>query len=193
MKSMLRLTAAALLLAGFGPAQAVEFNQTDLARSSVKFVSKQMNVPVDGSFRKFTAQIKFDPATPAQATTQLELDLASIDAGSKDANDEVAGKLWFNTKQFPTARFVSSSVKALGGDRYEVLGKMTIKGRTQDVSAPFTVKATGNRAAFDGAFTLKRTDFAIGEGMWADFGTVANEIQIKFHFEAAATAPAAKK
>ena len=38
----------------------------------------------------------------------------------------------------------------------------------------------------DGAFVLKRADFAIGEGSWSDFGTVANEIQIKFHFLAKA-------
>jgi polyisoprenoid-binding protein YceI len=70
---------------------------------------------------------------------------------------------------------------------------MTIKGKTQDVSAPFTFKAAGSRASFDGAFVLKRADYNIGEGMWADFGTVANEIQVKFHFEAAAATPVAKK
>jgi polyisoprenoid-binding protein YceI len=59
---------------------------------------------------------------------------------------------------------------------------MTIKGRTQNITAPFTFSPQGNTAIVDGAFVLKRADFAIGEGSWADFGTVANEIQIKFHF-----------
>jgi polyisoprenoid-binding protein YceI len=184
MKTNRPLFAATLLLTAAFAAHGVEFNQTDLAASSVKFVSKQMNVPVDGSFRKFSAQIKFDPAAPGQASTQLELDLASIDAGSKDANEEVAGKLWFNTKQFPTARFVSSSVKALGGDRYEVSGKMTIKGKTQDVLVPATFTAQGNSGVFDGSFTIRRGDFAIGEGSWAKFDIVANEVQIKFRITA---------
>lgn len=52
----------------------------------------------------------------------------------------------------------------------------------QIVSAPFTLSQQGNTAVVDGMFTLKRPDFAIGEGAWADFATVANEIQIKFHF-----------
>lgn len=175
---------AALVLATAGSAQAVEFNQVDSARSSLKFVTRQMGVPVDGSFRKFATQLRFDPAKPAEGKAEIEIDLPSIDAGSQDANDEVVGKAWFNVKQFPTAKFVSSSVRALGNNRFEVAGKMTIKGRTQDVAAPFTFKQDANRGVFDGGFTLKRADFAIGEGPWADFGAVANEIQIKFHFEA---------
>jgi polyisoprenoid-binding protein YceI len=108
----------------------------DAAKSSLAFSSKQMGVPVPGNFKRFTSQISFDPAKPTAASTTLEIDLASIDAGSKDANDEVVGKQWFNVKAFPTAKFVSTGVKALGGNRYEALGKMTIKGQTRDVVAP---------------------------------------------------------
>ena len=61
---------------------------------------------------------------------------------------------------------------------------MTIKGRTQEVSAPAIFRTEGNSAAFDGSFVLKRADFGIGEGIWADFGTVANEVPIKFHLVA---------
>ena len=182
----LALTAAALLLAG--AAHAVEFKQVDTARSSLAFTSKQMGVPVPGSFKKFTSQISFDPAKPSAASTTLEIDLASIDAGSKDANDEVVGKQWFNVKAFPTAKFVSTGVKALGGNKYEAVGKMTIKGQTRDVVAPFTFKQDGANGVFDGAFVLKRMDYGIGEGPWADVSAVATEIEIKFHVVAAPVA-----
>ncbi|SBT10191.1 Polyisoprenoid-binding protein (fragment) [Candidatus Propionivibrio aalborgensis] len=69
----------------------------------------------------------------------------------------------------------------MGGNRYEVAGQLTIKGRTQAVTAPATVSIQGNNASFDGAFVIRRADFTIGEGAWADFGTVANEVQIRFH------------
>ena len=163
---------------------AVEFNQFQAAKSSLSFVYKQMNVPVDGQFKSFRATIAFDPAKPAAARAEFEIDLASIDAGSKDANDEVAGKAWFNTKQFPVAKFVASSVKPLGNNRYEVAGKMSIKGKTLDLATPVTVTQQGNSASFDGSLVLKRADYAIGDGIWADFGTVANEIQIKFRLVA---------
>lgn len=164
---------------------AVEYATVATERSSISFTSKQMGVAVDGRFRKFTTALNFDPAKPAAASARIDIDLNSIDAGSKDADDEVAGKQWFNTKAFPTASFVSSGVKVLGGDRYEATGKITIKGKSQDVALPFTVKQEGNNATFDGSMVIKRLDFAIGEGPWSDVGTVANEVQIKFRFVAA--------
>ena len=157
-------------------AHAIEFSQFQPAKSSLSFVSKQMNVPVDGRFKSFRSKLAFDPAKPAAAKAELEIDLASIDAGSREANDEVATKAWFNTKDFPVAKFVSTAVKSLGGNRYEVAGKMSIKGKTLDLAAPLTVTQEGNSASFDGALVFKR----------ADFGTVANEVQIKFRIVATA-------
>lgn len=181
----------ACTLAVLAPAaQAVEFNQLQPNRSSLSFVYKQMNVPVEGQFKSFRSKLAYDPAKPAAAKAELEIDLASIDAGSKDANDEVAGKAWFNTKAFPIAKFVATSVKPLGGNRVELAGKMSIKGKTLDLVTPVTVTQQGNAATFDGSLVLKRADYGIGDGIWADFGTVANEIQIKFRL--VATAAAAK-
>jgi len=161
---------------------AAEYKQVQADKSTLSFGYKQMGVGMDGKFRKFAAQLSFDPAKLANTKAIIDVDLASIDTGSSEADQEVAGKQWFNTKAFPTAHFVSSSVKALGGNRYEVAGKLTMKGRTQDVVAPVTFTPQGNQAIFDGAFSFKRVDFAIGEGPWAAFDTVANEIQVKFHF-----------
>ncbi|TRZ91427.1 MAG: YceI family protein [Rhodocyclaceae bacterium] len=179
-----------LLAATLSGAQAVEFNQPQLNKSAIFFVSKQMNVPVEGQFKSFRSRLAFDPAKPAAAKAELDIDLASIDAGSKDANDEVASKAWFDTKAFPVAKFVSTSFKPLGGNRYEVAGRMTIKGRTLDLTTPVTLRQEGNTATFEGSLVLKRADYGIGEGMWADFGTVANEVQVKFRLVAAAAATA---
>ncbi|MBI5439426.1 MAG: YceI family protein [Nitrosomonadales bacterium] len=175
-----------------GSAQAAEFNQVQINKSTLTFAYRQMGVPLEGKFGKFTAQLAFDPARINAAQARLEADLASIDTGSSEGDDEVAGKLWFNTKAYPAAQFVSSGVKALGGNRYEALGKLTIKGRSLDVSAPFTFRQEGAVGIFDGAFTLKRLDYAIGEGLWADVGTVANEVQIVFHIVTNAAPPIKK-
>lgn len=182
MKHYVLLTAALLAV----PAAATEYTQFSAPQSRLGFVSRQMNVPVDGSFKRFSSRLKFDPAKPADGSAEIEIDIASVDTGSQEADDEVAGKSWFHTKAFPTARFVSSSVKPLGGNRYEVAGTMTIKGHSRDVVAPFTFKEQGELGVFEGGFTLKRADYALGEGMWAAFDTVANEIQINFRLAAAA-------
>jgi polyisoprenoid-binding protein YceI len=163
-----------LALASAVSAQAVEYNQVQPDKSAVNFVYKQMGVAVDGKFRKFSSQLSFDPAKPTAARTIFEVELASVDTGAPEGDDEVAGKPWFNTKAFPTARFVSSSVKALGGNRYEVGGQLSIKGKTQEIVVPATFTPQGNSAVFDGAFTIRRADFSIGEGAWAKFRITAS-------------------
>lgn len=160
---------------------ALEFKQVLASESTVTFGYKQMGVPLEGKFNKFEAQISFDPAKATQAQARIEINVASIDTGSAEANDEVVGKLWFNAKAFPSASFVSTGIKALGGNRYQATGKLTIKGKTMEVTTPVTFQANGNRGLFDGTFAIKRLDYAIGEGEWKDVSAVADEIQIKFH------------
>ncbi|MEN9984819.1 MAG: hypothetical protein RI925_321, partial [Pseudomonadota bacterium] len=123
-------------------------------------------------------------AKPTAAKAVFDVELASVDAGSSDANQEVAGKAWFNSKTFPTARFVSTAVKPLGGNRYEVAGQLSIKGQTRDVLVPATFTTQGNAGVFDGVFTLRRGDFSIGEGAWAKFDIVANDVQVRVRLHA---------
>ncbi|MGE5027739.1 MAG: YceI family protein [Betaproteobacteria bacterium] len=171
-----------LALLAAGSAHAAEFSTVQLDKSSVSFVSKQMNVPVEGAFKKFSAQIAIDPARPEAGRAHIEIDLASIDTGNDDANDEVKGKNWFNVREFPKAGFVSSSVRALGGGRFEAGGRMTLKGKTAELRAPFTIKQEKGILVLDGTFPLKRLDYGIGSGSWSDTSVVADEVQVRFHF-----------
>ncbi len=166
-------------------AHAAELQRVDPAASRIAFTYKQMGVAMDGRFGKFDIDLAFDPAKPESGRTAIAIELASIDAGSAEANDEVVGKAWFDAKAHPKAVFKSTGVKALGGNRFEAQGTLTIKGRSQPVSAPFTFTPQGEAGIFDGSFVIRRADFAIGEGDWADFGIVANEITVKFHVLAA--------
>ena len=177
----------ALTLAAVPPwSQAAEYRQVQADQSAITFAYQQMGVAMDGKFNRFTAQLHFDPDHPESAKATVEVDLPSIDTGSAESDQEVAGKTWFNTPAFPTARFVSSSVKALGGNRYTAAGQLTIKGKTQDVVIPATFAPQGKAGVFEGRFTLHRGDFAIGEGPWAKFDVVANEVQIQFRITAQA-------
>lgn len=163
-----------------GIAVAAPLTKLEPARSEVGFSYVQMGVKLDGRFTALTGQVSFDPAQLAKAKAVLEIKMASVDTGLDEADDAVKGKDWFNTAAFPTARFDSTSVQALGGNRFQVAGKLSIKGRARNVSAPFTLQSDATGAWFTGAFTLRRADFAIGEGEWSDFGVVGNDIAIRF-------------
>lgn len=178
---MMRLFPLLFLLAA-GMAQGAEFGVLQADKSSLAFVSRQMNVPVEGAFRKFSAQIVLDPARPEAGRAQIEIDLASIDAGSAEANDEVKGKSWFNVREFPKASFSSTSVRPLGGGRFETSGRMSIKGRTLEVRAPFVLRQEKDVLVVDGSFPLKRLDYGIGSGIWGDTSVVADEVQVRFRF-----------
>lgn len=180
MNKLLATLLCLLPLAG----HAVEYGTLVPEKSQITFTSKQMGVPVDGRFGKFSATLAFDPAKPEAGKAQLEIDLASVDAGSKEANEEVVSKGWFNVKEHPKARFVADSVKALGNNRFEARGKTTLKGKTRDMVIVFSFRSDGNAGVFEGTLPLLRTQFGIGEGLWADTSVVADEVPVKFKLTA---------
>ena len=162
-------------------------------KSRISCVSRQENVPVEAQFRKFTAQIAFDPAKPEAGKAQIEINVGSFDIDNAEVNDMAKDRDWFNARAFPRATFVSSGIRALGGGRFEARGPLTIKGKTLEAVAPFTYTADAAGGVFDGAFSIKRLQYNIGEGVWKDTGTVADDVLIKFRIAVAAAKPAAKK
>jgi polyisoprenoid-binding protein YceI len=164
-----------LLAAGQAGAEGVLID-----RSEIRFVSKQMGINVEGSFRRWKANIVFIPGDLAHSKADFDIELASIDLASDEAESEARRPSWFDTAKFPVAHFVSSSIKDVGGGKYEVAGKLSVKGVTRDAVVPIvlTKDASGNSVA-DGSFTIKRLDYRIGDADWADPDTVANEVVVR--------------
>ena len=150
------------------------------AQSEIAFVSKQMGVPVDGHFKKFDAQIAFDPAKPEASKIAFSIDMGSATLGAPEPDAELPKASWFNALKFPQATFQSSAVKKLASGKYEVAGKLSIKGNVRDISVPVTLTQAGTVTTASGAFTLKRLTFKIGENEWADTSMVADDVQVKF-------------
>jgi len=175
---LLAATAATALFASAAEAE------VDATKSTVTATSKQMNVPVDGKFKKFTAQLDFDPSKPTAGSANISINTASYDLGDESYNKQAADKDWFDTAHFPTATFASTAIAPAGGTRFNVSGKLTIKGKSQNVTVPVTVTSQGATQTFDGSLPIKRTQFDIGTGEWKDTSVVADEVVIKFHLVA---------
>jgi len=175
----IRLLMLAAVFAGMGLTTALADTVVP-GKSEIAFTMKQMGVNFDGRFKAWKADIVFKPAALDQSKATIDIDLASLDLASADSEAEARDPLWFNTSKFPVAHFASTSFKSLGGDRYEVAGKLALKGITRDCVVPIAVKAdaAGNRVA-EGAFLLKRLEYKIGEGEWADTATVADDIRVR--------------
>jgi len=169
--------AAAVMLAASAGAQQKLLH----AQSEINFTVKQMGVPLDGKFSKFDAEVVFDSKKPEAGKIAFTIDLGSASVGDAETSKELKKPDWFNQTKFPTATFSSSSIKAVGPGKLEVAGALTIKGNSKPVVVPviLTPSASGVRTA-QGSFTIKRVDFKVGEGDWADLSIVANDVTVKF-------------
>ena len=174
--SVLLLASASLL----GVAPALAQQKLVPADSPISFVTKQMGVPLEGHFKKFEAQVVCTPAQLATSHITLNVDTGSATFDAPETDAEMPKATWFNVPKFPQATFQSSSIKALGGGKYEVAGKLSIKGTARDVVAPVTVVQSGANTTATGTLTIQRLTYKIGENEWADTSMVANDVQIKF-------------
>ena len=150
------------------------------AQSEVAFMSTQMGVPVQGRFNRFAADVAFDPARPETGKFDFTVDLASVSLGVPELDAEVNKAAWFDAGRFPQASFRGASAKAAGQGRFDVAGKLTIKGKTRDVVIPVTLAQNAKATTATGAFLVKRLDFGIGDGGWKDTSMVANDVQVRF-------------
>ena len=180
MRFMTSFPAALLMALGLASqAHAIEYDRVDTAKSSIKFVPTLMGSKTEGSFSKFTAQVRFDPDKPATANAKAEVDIRSFDIGYDEATAEALGKNWFDVQQYPTAEFMVTKVKALGKDRFELSGNLTIRGKTKALTFPVTLnRDTAQTARLDGTVVIKRLDFNLGQGAWSATGTVANDVTL---------------
>jgi len=185
MKSHLRTAIHALALTGLTTLPTLSQAQQVLpAESEIAFVSRQMGVPVEGKFRRWSAQVAFDPKAPQAGRIGFTIETGSATLGVPETDAEVVKADWFHVARFPQATFQSSGVRAVGAGRYEVTGQLSIKGQSQSVTVPVSLSQSGSgadlRTTATGSFPIRRLAFRIGEGAWSDTSMVADDVQIRF-------------
>ncbi len=173
---------SASALAGSLALGAPAYVHADASLSSVSATIHRLDAPVVGRFTRFDAQIAFNPAHPNRARAQLSIDTTSYDLGESDANARARGKNWLDSAEYPSANFVSTSFVPAGGDRYSMTGRLTIRGRTQDVVVPVHLSNDSGSRVFDGSLPVKRLRFGIGKDAPApEAAAIGDDVVIQFH------------
>lgn len=133
---------------------------------SLSITITQLGSPVTGSFADWTAAIAFeDPSEPGLAgSVDVNVSIGSLTLGT--VTDQAMGADFFDSSQFPTARFAADLYKTETG--YEARGPLTIRDKTLDVVLPFDLELQDNRANVAGRLELNRLDFDIGATMPAE-------------------------
>ena len=163
------------------------------AGSEIAFTTRQMGVPVEGKFGKFSAQVVLDPKKPETGSVAFSIDTGSARFGSAELDAEVPKATWLNSPKYPQASFQSTAIKAAGPGKFEVTGKLTIKGATQNVVVPVQLVQAGAASTAtstaSGSFAIKRLAYKVGDGDWTDTSLLADEVQVRFKLVFTGLAP----
>lgn len=168
----------ALLAVAFtlgAPATAAEYVQAP--GSSLTFASRYQGEVFTGRFPSFTTRLRFDPKQLATSRLDVAIPLAGVTTRNPDRDSTLQSADFFNTAKYPQARFTSSRFRSLGGNRYAADGTLALRGISRPVTLAFTWQA-GPRPVLTGKATVKRLDFNVGGGDWADTELLPNDVAI---------------
>jgi len=154
-------------------------------------------------FKRFDAQLKFDPTNLAASSVTATVDPKSIDLVNPPAGfvDTLIGKDWLDAKQFPQMTYKSTQVEQVAANKVRIVGDFTLHG----VTKPVTLDATFNggyaglpqfdpnaRIGFSAYGTFKRSDFGITYGIPEAGSKMGVSDEVKFVIEAEFTGPPLK-
>jgi polyisoprenoid-binding protein YceI len=169
-----RLALASLLLAT-APAVAADYVQAP--GSTLVFASNYQGETFTGKFGSFTTTMSFDPKQLATSKLDVAIQLAGTQTGNKDRDDTLVSADFFNVGKFAQARYTATKFRALGGNQYAADGTLSLRGASKPVTLTFTW-TPGAQPVLSGKATVKRLDFGIGGGDWADTSTIPNDVAI---------------
>lgn len=148
----------------------------DTGKSKLGFHVAVNGQPVDGTL-SFGALIIFDPADLPHSSIKATIDVTEAKSGNATRDGMLPLPAWFDAKQFPHALFTTTSIVSKGGNRYEAVGTLSLKGISKPVTLPFTLTIAGKTAHAVGETTIQRLDYKVGEGK--DFAPPAAALAVK--------------
>ncbi len=173
-KSVL-LVGALAALASTAPALAADYVQT--AGSSLTFATKYEGEVFTGKIPNFATKLSFDPAQLATSKLDVAIPLTGTTTANTDRDDTLRGDDFFAIAKFPQARYSATKFRSLGGNQYAADGTLTLRGVTKPVTLTFTW-TPGAQPVLNGKATVKRLDFGVGGGDWADTALIPNEVSV---------------
>ncbi len=135
----------------------------------------QLNSPVSGSFEDWTAAISFDPDATGdtKGSVDVTISIPSLTLGTVSAQAQTPD--FFDAEAFPTATFTADIVE--DDAQLVAIGTLTVKGQTAPVELPFTLALDGDTAQMEGALTLDRRTFKVGES-YADESSLGFPVEV---------------
>jgi polyisoprenoid-binding protein YceI len=176
---MWRLAVAALLLSAAPALAEAPRWRMDSAASRLFFEATEAGRPVRGEFRRFDADIAFDPERPETARVEVRIATLSAETGRTMHDQALQDSDWFAPAQFPQARFSLSGARRLPDGSYVGDGSVTLRGRTQPVRLTFRLSLEGDAARMEGEAVLDRLAFGVGERTDRTGGWIGRQVRVE--------------
>jgi polyisoprenoid-binding protein YceI len=148
--------------------------------STLGFTSNFQGSSFDGHFNKWTAAISYDAAKLATSKFDVTVDLSGVKTGDNDRDSALPGPDFFDVAKYPQAHFVTTAFHQQG-TQVIADGMLTLRGVTKPVSLNVVFKPQGNGATLDVTGTVKRLDFGVGGGQYADTSVIGPDVKVTAH------------
>jgi polyisoprenoid-binding protein YceI len=165
------------------PAIAVADWRPDPAQSTLTFYPTLSGGEFEGRFERFDARIRFDPARPSQCVLDVTVDLLSARTGEPERDTTLAGPEFFQAARFPQARFAARDCRPTGSQRYEVTGRLELRGVARDLRLSLRFEPPtrpGQPAHMTGSAVVQRLLFGVGQGDWRSTEWLADAVRVQF-------------
>lgn len=164
--------------------------QIDGSHSTVEFAVKHMMIStVRGRFTRFEGQINLDEQDLAGSSVNVSTDVASLDTHDEKRDEHLRSADFFDVANHPTMTFVSQRITATGGDNFDVVGDLTIRGVTKEITLKATREGAGTSpwgtevAAYVATGEIDRKDFGLNWNVALETGGILVGDKVKLNLE----------
>jgi polyisoprenoid-binding protein YceI len=175
--------------------------QLDPAHSAAHFSVRHLMISnVRGEFTKLTGNAQIDPADPAKSAVEITIEAGSLNTREPQRDEHLRSPDFFDVANYPTLTFRSKRVEPLGAETFKLIGDLTIRGVTRQVTfdvegpTPSVKDPWGNvRAGVTASAKVNRKDFGLVWNALTEAGgvVVGDEVKITIDAELIQLAPAA--
>jgi len=163
----------------------------DKGHSNVKFTVTHMTVSeVEGSFKIFEGTLEHTKADFTDAKVNFSVDVNSVNTDNERRDGHLKGEDFFNAAQFPQMKFVSTGIKSLGNNKYQLMGNLTIRDVTKPVVFDVTYGGSvntqrGKKAGFKAKGTINRFDYNLKWDRATEAGglVVGKDVELQLNVE----------
>ncbi len=142
--------------------------QIDSAHTRIEFSARHMMVTnVRGEFEKFSGTVEFDESNPANSKIDVTIDAASIYTREERRDAHLRSADFLDVENYPTLHFVSKNIVATDPKHGRILGDLTIRGVTKEVTLDVEYTGSGKTpygvtsAGFNAHTKINRTDWGL--------------------------------